>query len=68
MIKVKQKVSGCFRSQGGAQWFARTRSYISTAKKQGQNMLQVLSDVFIGNPYTPKIPQIPCIDTNLNLA
>jgi transposase len=39
MIKVQQKISGCFRSDQGAEMFCRIRSYISSAKKQGYNIL-----------------------------
>lgn len=39
MIKVQQKISGCFRSNQGAEMFCRIRSYISSAKKQGYNIL-----------------------------
>lgn len=53
MIKVQQKVSGCFRSSGGAKAFCRIRSYISTIKKQGRNVLAALSSVFTGQPLSP---------------
>jgi transposase len=43
MMKVKQKISGCFRSLDGALDFAVIRSFISTAKKQGWNVLQALT-------------------------
>lgn len=53
MIKVQQKVSGCFRSSGGAKAFCRIRGYISTIKKQGRNVLAALSSVFAGSPLSP---------------
>jgi transposase len=43
MMKVKQKISGGFRSLEGAMDFAVVRSFISTAKKQGWNVIQALS-------------------------
>lgn len=39
MIKTQQKISGTFRTRQGAQVFCRIRSYISTLKKQEQNVL-----------------------------
>jgi len=53
MIKTQQKVSGTFRRWNGAQRFARIRSYISTARKQGQRVLEVLRSVFIGRLWMP---------------
>ena len=42
MMKVQQKISGGFRSENGAKDFAVIRSVLSTARKQGWNMLQTL--------------------------
>ena len=42
MIKVQQKISGCFRSDLGAEIFCRIRSYISSAKKQQYNILYAI--------------------------
>ncbi len=53
MVKVKQKVSGCFRSNQGAQTFCRIRGYISTLKKQGHNVFNALSDAFDGAALIP---------------
>ena len=43
MMKVKMKISGCFRTLEGARLFALLRSVVSTARKQGYNILQVLT-------------------------
>ena len=43
MMKLRQKISGGFRSQGGAADFAVIRSLLSTAKKQGWDILQTLT-------------------------
>jgi transposase len=56
MIKVRQKISGCFRTPDGADLFNRIRSYISTMRKQGHNPLDVLKTVALGEPATPLIP------------
>jgi len=55
MLKVKLKISGTFRSVLGAEIFARTRSYIATAKKNGKNILNACSEAFQGDPYLPEI-------------
>jgi transposase len=53
MVKVKQKISGCFRSDQGAKTFCRIRSYISTVKKQGHNVFNALYDAFDGAALIP---------------
>ena len=53
MVKVKQKVSGGFRTFEGAQRFGRIRGYLSTARKQAKNVFEAIQDAFDGNPFIP---------------
>jgi transposase len=55
MLKVKSKVSGCFRSPHGADQFCRIRGYISTLRKQGYSVLDGLTSVFAGQPFMPRL-------------
>lgn len=55
MIKVKLKVSGCFRSPEGADYFCRIRGYMSTLRKQDYSVFDGLVSVFAGQPYMPRL-------------
>lgn len=48
--KVKQKVSGCFRTLQGANVYARLQAVISTCRKQDQNVFTVLRNLFAFQP------------------
>jgi len=52
MTKVKQKVSGCFRSMSGAQAFCRIRGFISTVRKHGYGVLEHMQKCFAAEPET----------------
>jgi transposase len=55
MLKVKQKVSGCFRTETGAAEFSQMRSYVSTMKKQGHGIMEVIKSVFAGETIMPAL-------------
>ena len=53
MLKVRLKISGSFRTLKGAKMFARIRSYLSTTRKQGLNILDSITQSIIGQPFIP---------------
>ena len=55
MVKLKQKTSGCFRSENGAEVFCCIHSYISAARKNEQRELDVLQTALKASPFIPPI-------------
>ena len=53
MVKIKQKVSGTFRTRSGAETFCDIRSYISTVRKHGLNVIDAIYDALAGSPFIP---------------
>lgn len=48
MNKVQQKISGCFRTERGAEDFCLIRSYLSTCRKRGVHPMEALRTLFSG--------------------
>lgn len=48
-VKVKQRVSGCFRTESGAGVYARISGFVSTMRKNGRNVVDELASVLSGS-------------------
>jgi transposase len=55
MIKLRQKISGCFRTEAGVTIFCDLRSYLSTMHKQGVHLLTALRSAMVGSPLLPPL-------------
>ena len=53
MMKVQQKVSGCFRTEEGLRSFCRIRSYLSTLRKQNVPLFSAVEQALLGYPVYP---------------
>ena len=53
MVKVKTKVSGCFRTEDGAKDFLRILSYTATARKHGINPFKAINNALLSKPVLP---------------
>jgi transposase len=53
MAKLHKKISGCFRAMHGAERLAVLRSYLQTARKHGLDALEVLTELYAGQPWVP---------------
>ncbi len=56
MVELQQKISGGWRSESGARAFLDMRSYLSTARKHHHDAMDVLRQLFAGNPRLPATP------------
>ncbi len=59
MCKLKQKISGCFRSAKAAKAFFRIRGYLSTMRKLGHNAFDALQALVRGTPIMPSFTPLP---------
>jgi hypothetical protein len=59
MVKLQQKISGCWRTLAGAEAFLAIRSYVATARKHGRNPLAVLGQLFQGQAWLPPLGPLP---------
>jgi hypothetical protein len=56
MVKLRQKISGCLRTLGGARQFCAIRSYLSTAAKHGLSFFDALVMLTEDQPWMPATP------------
>jgi transposase len=54
MVKLRQKISGCFRGDEGENTFCSIRSYISTCRKNGKKVFDSLVKAIKGEPFIPE--------------
>ena len=59
MMKVRQKISGCFRSSTAVDRFCQIRSYVCSLRKQGFPILASLADAVRGHPPIPALARSP---------
>ena len=57
MMKVQQKVSGCFRTISRTQMFARNRPYLSTLRNNNQDVMDCIRSAISGYAFCPSCPE-----------